>query len=125
MGDALLIAVSQRIARTIRPGDTAARLGGDEFAILQCGISGVDDTELMAQRLAVAIARPYRIDEHTIQISTCVGYVVAEHGAEDLECLLSLADEALYASKRAGKNRVTGVRVPEPAPGSGVASGRV
>ena len=35
------------------------------------------------------------------------------------------ADGAMYTSKRAGKNRVTGVRVPEPIPEGGVASGRV
>ena len=102
VGDALLVAVGKRIARTIRASDTAARLGGDEFAVLQCGIANADEAALLAQRLAKAIAGPYNIDEHEIRISTCVGYVLAEHGAEDLECLLSLADAALYASKRAG-----------------------
>jgi diguanylate cyclase (GGDEF)-like protein len=104
VGDALLIAVSQRIARTIRATDTAARLGGDEFAVLQCDIASDGEAALLAKRLVAAIARPYRIDEHTIDVSTCIGYIVAEHGAEDLECLLSLADEALYASKRAGSS---------------------
>lgn len=104
VGDALLIAVSKRIARTIRASDTAARLGGDEFAVLQCDITGPEEAEQLARRLADAIALPYRIDEHTIAISTSIGYIVAEHGAEDLECLLSLADEALYASKRSGRN---------------------
>ncbi|HEX8058413.1 MAG TPA: GGDEF domain-containing protein [Novosphingobium sp.] len=102
-GDALLVAVSERIVRTIRPVDTAARLGGDEFAVLQCDIANADEAALMAKRLVSAIGAPYRIDQHTIEISTAVGYIVAEHGAEDLECLLSLADEALYASKRTGK----------------------
>ncbi|MBW8754164.1 MAG: GGDEF domain-containing protein [Sphingomonadales bacterium] len=102
VGDALLVAVGMRIARTIRSTDTAARLGGDEFAILQCGIADPEDATLLAERLAAAIARPFSIESHTIEISTCVGYVVAEHGAEDLECLLSLADEALYACKRSG-----------------------
>ncbi len=101
-GDALLIAVSKRIARTIRSNDTAARLGGDEFAIVQCGIASAEDAALLAQRLATAIARAYRIEGNTITVSTSVGYVVAEHGAEDLDCLLTLADEALYASKRRG-----------------------
>ena len=102
VGDALLIAVGKRIMGTIRTSDTAARLGGDEFAVIQCNISGADEAALLAKRLAAAIARPYRIDDRAVRISTCVGYVIAEHGAEDLECLLSLADEALYASKRSG-----------------------
>ena len=102
-GDALLVAVSRRIVDAIRPTDMAARLGGDEFAVLQCDIASADEAALMAKRLVAAIARPYRIDEQIIEVSTSVGYIVAEHGAEDLECLLSLADEALYASKRTGK----------------------
>jgi diguanylate cyclase (GGDEF)-like protein len=104
VGDALLIAVARRITHTIRASDTAARLGGDEFVVLQSDISSADEAALLAQRLAKAIARPYCIEEHTIQVSTCVGYVVAEHGAEDMECLLSLADEALYAGKRTGQS---------------------
>jgi diguanylate cyclase len=103
VGDTLLIAVSKRIARAIRATDTAARLGGDEFAILQCDIADADEAGQMASRLAEAIAEPYRIDDRTITISTSIGYIVAEHGAEDLECLLTLADEALYASKRSGR----------------------
>jgi diguanylate cyclase len=103
VGDGLLIAVGKRIARTIRAGDTAARLGGDEFAVLQCDIASEEEAALLAERLAAAIGRPFRVDGRSIRISTCVGYVVAEHGAEDLECLLSLADEALYAGKRAGR----------------------
>ena len=101
-GDALLTAVAQRISGTIRATDTAARLGGDEFAIIQHGLTSADDAAQLAVRLAAAIARPYRIERQDVVISTSLGYVVAEHGAEDLECLLSLADEALYASKRRG-----------------------
>ena len=104
VGDALLVAVGERIARTIRPTDTAGRLGGDEFAVLQCNIASPDEAALMANRLVAAISRPYRIDGHAIDVSTSVGYIIAEHGAEDLECLLSLADEALYASKRSGQS---------------------
>ncbi|MCW1429844.1 GGDEF domain-containing protein [Novosphingobium sp. JCM 18896] len=101
-GDALLAAVAKRIAGTIRASDTAARLGGDEFAIIQRGLGSADEAAQFARRLASAIARPYRIERQNVEISTSLGYVVAEHGAEDLECLLSLADEALYASKRRG-----------------------
>jgi diguanylate cyclase (GGDEF)-like protein len=102
VGDALLVAVSQRISRTVRASDLAARLGGDEFAVVQCGIASADEAALLAQRLAAAIARPYQIEGNPIRISTCIGYVVSEHGEEDLEYLLHVADEALYASKRGG-----------------------
>jgi diguanylate cyclase (GGDEF)-like protein len=102
IGDALLVAVSQRITSTIRDSDMAARFGGDEFAVIQCGIRHADEAALLAQRLATAIGQPYQIEGNPIRISTCVGYVVSEDGGEDFEYLLHVADDALYASKRAG-----------------------
>lgn len=102
VGDALLAIVGKRIARTIRASDIAARLGGDEFAVIQYGLHSVREAELLAQRLSDAIARPFRVDGHAIRISTGLGYVVADGRDEDLDHLLTLADRALYASKRTG-----------------------
>jgi len=106
VGDALLALVGKRIAHTIRETDIAARLGGDEFAVIQHGISDAAEAARLADRLAEAIARPYRIGDHLITISTGLGYVVADGQAEDLDHLLGLADKALYASKRT-EGRVT------------------
>jgi len=100
VGDALLSLVGKRIARTIRQTDIAARLGGDEFAVIQHGLGDPAEADQLATRLAEAIARPYRIGEHLITISTGLGYVVANGRDEDLDHLLGLADKALYTSKR-------------------------
>ncbi len=100
VGDMLLIMVGKRITSAIRDADIAARLGGDEFAVIQYGIKGAAEGQMLADRLAAAIARPFRIGDRTIHISTGLGYVVADGRDEDLEHLLGLADQALYASKR-------------------------
>jgi diguanylate cyclase (GGDEF)-like protein len=102
VGDALLGAVAKRLARALRESDTAARLGGDEFAVVQCGIGHPDEAQLLGQRLSAAINRPFQIEGHDIHISTCVGYVVSEDKADDLERLIAMADEALYVAKRRG-----------------------
>lgn len=102
VGDALLTAVGKRLARTIRDVDMAARLGGDEFAVVQRGIADADEAAQLAQRLAAAIRRPYRIETHDLCISTCIGYIVSDGRGDDLEHLLARADEALYAGKRSG-----------------------
>lgn len=112
VGDALLTAVAGRIAGAVRDSDMAARLGGDEFAIIQRGIGHPQEAELLARRLAAALSRPFRIDEHQIEISTSVGYVVSDDRAHDLEYLLGLADKALYTSKR-GDRGVTGFSLEE------------
>ncbi len=107
IGDALLTAVARRIVGTVRDTDIAARLGGDEFAIIQNRITGNDEAELLAHRLAAVLAMPFQIGELRIAITASIGYVLCEDQLEDLEALLCLADEALYASKRAGRS-VTG-----------------
>ncbi|WP_221715472.1 GGDEF domain-containing protein [Sphingobium xanthum] len=104
VGDELLTAVGKRIVNTIRDRDIAARLGGDEFVVIQCGLTTGTQAEMLASRLSDAISRPFRIGDRTIEISAGLGFVVAHPAdAEDLEHLLNLADQALYASKRAGE----------------------
>ena len=57
-GDALLIAVADRFAATLRGFDTIARLGGDEFAILVDDLNAADQAGLLAQRVLDALASP-------------------------------------------------------------------
>jgi diguanylate cyclase (GGDEF)-like protein len=102
VGDALLKAVSQRLDRLLRRGDFAARLGGDEFVIVQTGVCYADEAEMLARRIAKAVAQPYEVEGHQIIIGTSIGYALsAEHG-NDLERLLGYADEALCQIKRTG-----------------------
>lgn len=104
VGDELLAAVGKRIAHAIRDSDIAARLGGDEFAVVQFGLPGEGHAESLAGRLRDAIARPFRIGDLTIRISAGLGFVIANaEGSRDLDHLLGLADQALYASKRTGR----------------------
>jgi len=103
IGDALLAAVGQRLARLIRSNDIVARLGGDEFVVVQCVTHGPEEAEALARRIAEAVARPYRIGERELVVSTSIGYVLGREGVQDLDGLLGWADEALYQSKRNGR----------------------
>ena len=60
-GDFLLKAVTQRLARTVREGDSVCRLGGDEFVILLPRAGAVEAASL-ADRIIGAVARPFDID---------------------------------------------------------------
>ncbi len=101
-GDALLVAVGQRLSGMTRETDIAARLGGDEFAVVQFGLAGERDAEHLAGRLRHAISQPFQIKGEIVEIGTSVGYVVTQHHATDLEQLITQADQALYTSKRRG-----------------------
>lgn len=105
VGDALLSAVAGRLSGTLRDGDLAARIGGDEFVIVQRNIGPSQEAEFLAQRLRAGIARSFRIGDHSIQVSACIGYVISGEG-QDLETLIALADEALYEAKRSGRGIV-------------------
>ncbi|BBE34561.1 GGDEF domain-containing protein [Sphingosinicella microcystinivorans] len=102
VGDALLLAVGKRLAYIIRESDKAARLGSDEFAIVQCGMKHPEEAAILARRIEAAIRQPFRLDGRVAKLSTCIGYAVSDDRAEDLEPLISRADEALYTAKRRG-----------------------
>ena len=103
VGDALLVEVGHRLRSAVRPGDLVARLGGDEFAVLLPGTDVGGGAEVAARILA-ALDAPIPAQGHPLMAVASVG--VAEWNArDDLETLLRHADLAMYAAKRAGKNR--------------------
>jgi diguanylate cyclase (GGDEF)-like protein len=69
VGDALLIAVSERIRQSLNPLDIAARFGGDEFIVLQ-DIGGIlSEASALADQLIASLSRDFLIDGHRISIS--------------------------------------------------------
>jgi diguanylate cyclase len=117
LGDKILRAIGQTLLSNIKGRDIAARPGGDEFAILlqQTPLAGA--RALAEQiRTAVAAGRIRRADSKEQPGSVTLSIGVAMGGDEDtLESMLARADAALYAAKRAGRNRVA-VDSGEPVP---------
>jgi diguanylate cyclase (GGDEF)-like protein/PAS domain S-box-containing protein len=99
VGDDMLIAVARRLSAIVRPSDTVARLGGDEFVVV-CDIeSGEEEMLRIADRISVALARPYRIDGRTLTVLASVGGVFADNPDTDPSKVLSRADDAMYGVK--------------------------
>ena len=105
VGDELLKAVAGRLSACMRETDTVARLGGDEFAILATADGDQREAAIAtANRLLEAVATPYDIDGHHIDIGTSIGIALApEHGV-DVDQLVKNADLALYKSKSEGRD---------------------
>lgn len=102
-GDDVLAAIAALIRRCARAGDTVARWGGEEFLILCPGLAEAD---------ALFIAEKVRRRIEHARFGQC-GKVTASLGVHcatsteaDLADLVSMADLALYAAKRQGRNRV-------------------
>ena len=104
-GDQLLIAVSERLQRVVRAGDTVARLGGDEFAVLLEDLAQDDEADATALRIQQALDRVFRLDEREIFMRASIGIAWATDG-QDVDALLTDADMAMYGAKNAGRGRV-------------------
>lgn len=106
-GDALLVAVARRLGEVVRPGDVVARLGGDEFAVIAPGQATAADALQMAHRLLQSLSRPVLFKGNAIPCNCSIGLAMACGEMPLADTLLGDADLALYASKRAGRARVT------------------
>jgi diguanylate cyclase (GGDEF)-like protein/PAS domain S-box-containing protein len=105
MGDALLAEAARRIASCVRGSDTLARLGGDEFTVILSGLDRVGSVDRIAQSIISALAQPFMLGEESAEISASIGIALYPPDARDLGDLLARADQAMYASKKAGRNR--------------------
>jgi two-component system cell cycle response regulator len=106
-GDAALRQIAQRLLDHVRASDMVVRVGGEEFVVLMPGADFIT-AETVAERLRTVVAeRPFVLEGEALRLTISIG--MAE-GALSPAALLAQADAALYASKRKGRNCVTGAR---------------
>jgi diguanylate cyclase (GGDEF)-like protein/PAS domain S-box-containing protein len=107
IGDLVLQKLSEVCRKTLRDIDVIGRWGGEEFAILLPGSDGKQAREV-AERLRQRIAEAKVQLERGLPLRITVSIGVAPLAGKDanIEVLLNEADQALYAAKRAGRNKV-------------------
>lgn len=100
-GDAVLVAVAERLRASVRDVDFACRLGGDEFVILLPDLTD-DEAEAIARRVIARVSEPFAF-EPAARIGVSIGIAAAPRDGATADELLSAADRAMYEAKRRGK----------------------
>jgi diguanylate cyclase (GGDEF)-like protein len=114
-GDAVLAAMSQRLAAALRENDKLVRWGGEEFLAVLGPMSPLQ-ADLTAERLLQAVrGEPVLWNGHLIRCTISIGYACfpMSGSATDisLDSAISLVDKALYEAKRRGRDRACLIKV--------------
>ncbi len=103
-GDAVLVEFGRRVAATLRESDMLARLAGDEFTVVLEAVDSTASCEMVARKIHEALRPPFLYRGEALNIAASIGVALGD-GAVSQASLAGVADEALYAAKRAGKGR--------------------
>lgn len=106
-GDHVLREVARVLREETRASDLAARVGGDEFVLIFPGLAEAPRLIRIARRIIARLTRPIDFEGQSCRISASIGITLsAYYDPPEAERMLSDADAALYASKRAGRAQV-------------------
>ena len=106
-GDLILKVVTDCFRSVLNPDDLLSRVGGDEFAVLLPD-QGRRQAEEVAERLRASLEQAAIIVRNQqVDITASFGVAEIDRNRMDLDDLLNRADQALYLSKSAGKNKVS------------------
>jgi diguanylate cyclase (GGDEF)-like protein len=102
VGDRIITQVAAALGRELDPGTPLYRYGGEEFAVVMEGVTEAEATGT-AEKLRDAVAHG---DFQGLPVTVSIGVAEWRQGGGTVEATLGQADHALYAAKRAGRNRV-------------------
>lgn len=106
VGDELLCAVSERLGKRVREGDTLGRLGGDEFILVVNPLTETQDAAVIARDFIAALSEPFELsDEHEVFIGGSIGISLFPQDGETVSELMKNADAAMYLAKNSGRNQ--------------------
>ena len=97
--------MADRLQKTIRHNDTPARVGGDEFLVILDNLSDKKIAAEIAGRIISAISQPIDYSGSSLSVGASIGIGLFPDNATDARSLRRVADQAMYAVKRSGKNR--------------------
>ncbi|MGE7204550.1 putative bifunctional diguanylate cyclase/phosphodiesterase [Sphingomonas sp. NPDC019816] len=103
-GNALLMAVAERLNERFGQQGIVARLGGDEFAVL-CRVPHDQAASRIGDTILELVRRPAAFNGHDLRTTASIGIAIAPDDGTDADTLLKNADLALYRAKESGRGR--------------------
>jgi diguanylate cyclase (GGDEF)-like protein len=107
VGDVVIKGFAEILRRTKRNTDAVGRFGGEEFVVV-CEETDAGGAQLLAERIREQLeSTTFHGKDQPIRVTCSIGIATYPRGGADWDALFKSTDEALYASKHGGRNRVT------------------
>jgi diguanylate cyclase (GGDEF)-like protein len=104
-GDRILVTIAERLQGLTRRTETSFRLGGDEFCVLLDPLKSDQEPFIAADRILGSLGTAIRMGPGEIRLSASIGIALCNTATTTTQEFLDNADSAMYAAKRAGKDR--------------------
>lgn len=104
VGDRLLQAVSHRLLKCVRKGDTLSRFGGDEFTLLLPDVKNHQAAAMVAEKILDDLKQPFHIAGRELCVGASIGIAIYPQSGSSMDELIKNADIAMYSVKNTGKD---------------------
>jgi diguanylate cyclase (GGDEF)-like protein len=108
--DSVLLAISRRIARIMRPLDTVARLGGDQFGVILASEQAAGKIAETAEQIRKALKSPFNFGERDLSLTASIGVTIYDGNPVSGDDVLRDSELAMYYAKRLGGDRIEAYR---------------
>ena len=108
--DSVLLAVSRRIARLLRPLDTASRINGDQFAVILASEQSANKIADIGEQIRKAMLAPFNFGDRDITLTASIGITIFDNSEADAADVLRDAELAMFYAKRHGGDRIEAYR---------------
>jgi len=106
VGDSILLTLSRRIGRLLKPQDSLARLAGDQFGLVLLSVREVSQIITFAETLRKALRAPISFNDREITLTASIGLALGDAQVTKGEEFLKDAELAMYHAKRVGGDRI-------------------
>jgi diguanylate cyclase (GGDEF)-like protein len=108
--DSVLLAVSRRIARVMRPLDTLARINGDQFAVILASEQSAGKVAETAEQIRKALKSPFNFGDRDLTLTASIGVTIYDNHPATAADVLRDAELAMHYAKRLGGDRIEAYR---------------